>query len=89
MEELQNLEFNLTQLNLDLKTGFSFENFEDNISITVTPIIGGHLTIKGYIRNHDYSGSTNFNIETDQSYLPGTIDQVKSLLKEINQKYVA
>ena len=66
-----------------LKHTFHFQNLEDNIDLMFTPTPNGQIKIKGRLRNSDYTGSINFEIETDQSYLPGTIDNLKEMFSEM------
>jgi hypothetical protein len=83
LNELKQLLTDIEQLYKTLKHEFEFKSLEDNIELIFTPTPNGQINIKGLLRNRDYTGSINFEIETDQSYLPGTIDNLKELFNEI------
>ena len=81
--EFKQFQTDLEKLYDTLKHSFHFQNLEDNIDLTFTPTPNGQIKIKGLLRNGDYTGSINFEIETDQSYLPGTIDNLKEMFSEM------
>jgi hypothetical protein len=63
-----------------LKFQFVFTNLEDNVQIKFTPTPNRQIEINGYLRNEDYSVKIDFKIVTDQTFLPGTINQIKDIL---------
>src|SRR6188768_2108793 len=62
---------------------FIFKNLEDNIELQFIPTTNGQIELKGLIRNSDYTGSIDFKIETDQSYIPEIINNLKGTLTEM------
>jgi len=78
--ELIQLHADLIKLYGELKHSFVFANLEDNVNMSFTPTITGHIDIKRYVRNSDYTASIDFKITTDQSYLPDTIGQLREVL---------
>jgi hypothetical protein len=81
--ELKQFQTDLAKLHDTLKYSFHFKNLEGNIDLTFTPTPNGQIEIKGHLRNSDYTVSIDFEIETDQSYLPRTIDNLREMLEEI------
>ena len=81
--EFKQFQTDLTKLYDTLKYSFHFKNLEDNIDLTFTPTPNGQIEIKGHLRNSDYTGSIDFEIEADQSYLPRTIDNLREMLEAI------
>ncbi len=81
--ELRQFLTDLQKLYDTLKYSFVFKNLEDNIELNFTPTPNGQIQINGILRNSEYTGSIKFKIETDQSYLPGTIGNLKDLFHEM------
>ena len=81
--ELRQFLPDLQRLYDTLKFSFVFKNIEDNIELTFKPTPNGQIEINGLLRNSDYTGSIKFKIETDQSYLPGLIENLKEMLREL------
>lgn len=79
--ELLDLRKNLQKLYEDLKSGFVFSNLEENIKIEFKPTENGQIEICGFLRNSYYTGKLEFNILTDQSYLPEAIRKLNQVLK--------
>ncbi|SFH30410.1 hypothetical protein SAMN05421739_11077 [Pontibacter chinhatensis] len=84
--ELSQFQKDLSKLYDTLKYSFMFVSIEDNVELRFTPNATGQIEIKGYVRNSDYTASVDFTIETDQSYLPSTIKQVKEVLTAVESK---
>lgn len=84
--ELSQFQKDLSKLYDTLKYSFVFVSIEDNVELRFTPNATGQIEIKGYVRNSDYTASVDFTIETDQSYLPSTIKQVKEVLTAVESK---
>ena len=84
--ELSQFLSDLEKLYKSLKYSFVFSSLEDNVELHFSPNTEGHIEIEGYLRNKDYTGKINFTIQTDQSYLPSTIEQLKELLTEIKTR---
>jgi hypothetical protein len=83
--ELKQFLTDLQKLHDTLKYSFLFKNLEDNIELTFTPTPNGQIELKGLLRNRNYTGSVNFEIEIDQSYLPGLITNLKETLDQIKE----
>jgi hypothetical protein len=84
--ELSQFYEDLGKLYETLKHSFVFSSIEDNVELHFAPTVTGQIEIKGYLRNSDYSGKIDFTIETDQSYLPTSMEQLKEVLIEIKNK---
>ena len=82
ISEMKVLLSDLEKLCADLKHEFVFKNLDDNVEISISPTPNGHIDVRGYLRNRDYNVKLDFSIETDQSFLPGTINQLKAVLTE-------
>jgi hypothetical protein len=78
--EIKQLKSDLQKLYDSLKYQFVFKNFEDNVQIKFTPTPSGQIEISGYLRNVNYSVKIDFTVVTDQTFLPGTINQIKEAL---------
>jgi hypothetical protein len=83
--ELKMLLNDIQKLYDSLKHDFVFSNLEHNIKVTISPTITGQIILKGILRNDDFTGEIDFEITTDQSYLPETIAQLKNTLKDLNK----
>jgi hypothetical protein len=83
--ELKQFLTDLQKLHDTLKHSFLFKNLEDNIELTFTPTPNGQIELKGLLRNRNYTGSVNFEIEIDQSYLPALITNLKETLDQIKE----
>ncbi|RAU82614.1 WapI family immunity protein [Pontibacter arcticus] len=81
--ELSQLYTDLLKLYDTLKYSFVFSSIEDNVNLHFTPTVTGQIEIKGYLRNSDYTGSIDFTIEADQTFMPSTIKEVKKFLESI------
>lgn len=84
--ELSQFLSDLERLYQTLKYSFVFSSIEDNVELHFTPTVTGQIEIEGYLRNSDYTGKIDFNIQTDQSYLPSIIEQLKAVMKEVKTK---
>lgn len=84
--ELSQFQKDLSKLYDTLKHSFVFTSIEDNVKLCITPNATGQIEIKGYVRNSDYTATVDFTIETDQSYLPSTIKQLKEVLTAVQSK---
>src|SRR5690606_19575491 len=78
--EIKQLGADLQRLYDSLNHEFVFANLEDNVEVRCTPTPNGQIEMKGYLRNDDYSVKIDFKIVTDQTFLPGTINQIKDAL---------
>ena len=78
--EIKQLGVDLQRLYDSLNHEFVFANLEDNVEVRFTPTPNGQIEMKGYLRNDDYSVKIDFKIVTDQTFLPGTINQIKDAL---------
>ncbi|SIT74016.1 WapI family immunity protein [Pontibacter indicus] len=84
--ELSQFQKDLSKLYDTLKHSFVFASIEDNVELRFTPNATGQIEIKGFVRNSEYTASVDFTIETDQSYLPSTIKQLKEVLTAVESK---
>jgi hypothetical protein len=79
--EIKQLGADLQRLYDSLKYEFVFTNLEgSNVEIRFTPTPNGQIEMKGYLRNEDYSVKIDFKIVTDQTFLPGIMNQIRSAL---------
>jgi hypothetical protein len=84
--ELSQFIKDLSKLYDTLKHSFVFASIEDNVKLSFTPNATGQIEIEGYLKNSDYTATVDFTIETDQSYLPSTIKQLKEVLTAVEAK---
>jgi hypothetical protein len=78
--EIEQLRVDLQRLYDSLKHEFVFRNLEDNVEVRFTPTPNGQIEMTGYLRNGDYTVKIDFRIVTDQTFLPGTINQIRDAL---------
>lgn len=81
VDEFKQLLVDLEQLYRTLTSKFEFQNFEDNVSLNISPTSNGRIEIEGRLRSQDYSATVDFRIETDQTFLPGSIRQIRDTLE--------
>lgn len=84
--EIKQLQTDLEQLYGTLKFKFEFQNLEDNVSLKISPTPNGQIKIDGRLRNQDYSATVDFRFETDQTFLPESIKQIKDTLDSLKQR---
>ncbi|MEQ9097924.1 MAG: hypothetical protein RIF36_04525 [Imperialibacter sp.] len=78
--EIKQLLTNLEQLYRTLKLKFEFQNLEDNVLLKFSPTLNGQIEIDGKLRTQNYSATIDFMFETDQTFLPNTIEQIRDML---------
>lgn len=85
IEEIKQLLTDLEQLYRTLKFKFEFQNLEDNVLLKFSPTPNGQIEIDGRLRTQDYSATVDFMFETDQTFLPDTIKQIKDTLDNLKK----
>jgi len=83
LEELSQLLSDLKKLYETLKYSFKFGSLEDNVSVEFTPTYSGQINLLGYVRSSNYNSSVNFEITTDQTFLPETIIQLQEAIANL------
>jgi hypothetical protein len=84
--EIKQLLTYLEQLYRTLKFKFEFQNLENNVSLKISPTPNGQIEIDGRLRTQDYSATVDFRFETDQTFLPDSIKQIKDTLDSLKQR---
>jgi hypothetical protein len=84
--EIKQLLTDLEQLYRTLKFKFEFQNLENNVSLKISPTPNGRIEIDGRLRTQDYSATVHFRLETDQTFLPDSIKQIKDTLDSLKQR---
>ncbi|WP_421764861.1 WapI family immunity protein [Ekhidna sp.] len=81
--ELNQFLTDLQKLYDTLKYEFVLSNLEDNIEVSFSPTPNGQIELKGCLRTQDYKSSVNFELTTDQTFIPKVINQLRSTLEQL------
>ncbi len=81
--ELSQFLNDLQKLYDTLKYEFVLSNLEDNLEVNFSPTPNGEIVLKGYLRTQDYKSSVNFELTTDQTFIPEVINQLRSTLEQL------
>lgn len=83
LDEMQQLLTDLNKVYDTLQHSFTFVSLEEHVKIEFTPSPSGHIILKGCLRTSDYNSKVEFEITTDQTFLPVTISQLKETINEL------
>lgn len=85
-DELSQFLSDLQKLYDTLKYEFILSNLEDNLEVNFSPTPNGQIVLKGYLRTQDYKSSVDFELTTDQTFIPEVINQLRSTLEQLKTK---